>query len=57
KTNIVANALSKRPETNIITEVSIKEDIYERIKEEYKEDTYLKIILKVLKDSISKEAK
>ncbi|CAG8612537.1 17527_t:CDS:2, partial [Cetraspora pellucida] len=50
KTNVVADALSRKPEANIITKVSIKKDMYEKIKEEYKKDTYLKRILKALED-------
>ncbi|CAG8497447.1 5691_t:CDS:1, partial [Scutellospora calospora] len=54
---MVADALSRKSEVNTIMEVSIKEDIYERIKEEYKENTYLKRILKALEDPKSEEAK
>ncbi|CAG8498599.1 8436_t:CDS:1, partial [Scutellospora calospora] len=57
KDNIVADTLSRKLKANIITEISIKEDIYKRIKEKYKKDIYLKRILKALKDSKSKEAK
>ncbi|CAG8716916.1 8884_t:CDS:2 [Cetraspora pellucida] len=57
RNNVVADALSRKPEANAITEINIETDMYERIKKEYEEDTYLQRIIKALKDSQCEEAK
>ncbi|CAG8744670.1 19661_t:CDS:2 [Gigaspora margarita] len=51
------DALFRKPKSNLICTISINSETYKKIKDEYKEDAYLKNVLKMLEDSRSDEAK
>ena len=57
KTNLVANALSRKPETGLISTINIDSEFYKTIQEEYIKDEHLTNIIDALKDHNSNDAK